>query len=77
MAEDSRVNTPPAPSGAQTDADLLAWIEKNHATIYASRTVPRGEVVHWVAVSETRKTRKGSVGKTLREAIDKAIKEQP
>lgn len=55
---------------AGKDAERLGFIEKCRATVYASQTKT---LAHWVFVDETKASRTGCVGKTLREAIDKAM----
>lgn len=50
-----------------TDTERLDWLQAKRATVY------RADIgLHWVVVDETKRDRRGVVGDSLRDAIDKA-----
>lgn len=57
----------PAGPAEREDTQRLDWVIANRCTIYSGETR-----MHWVVVDETKKSRRGNVAPTLREAIDKA-----
>ena len=58
------------------DAARLDFIANRHATIYASNQSRGAGVLYWVFVDEavSQSDRRGVLGKTLRNAIDRARK---
>lgn len=53
-----------------TDERRLDWLERNGATLYESRS---SNPSYWVVVPEKESSRRGILGDTLRDAIDKAM----
>ena len=56
------------------DSARLDHVDSKRATVYCSLGSSR--ILHWVFVDETSNSRKGVLGKTLRAAIDAAMKGQ-
>lgn len=51
-----------------TDTDRIDWLIEARATVYGAESGS-----HWVVVDETKPTRSGVLGASLRVAIDKAM----
>jgi hypothetical protein len=63
---------------AEADTARLDWLERNPGSIYASVDCETGKLEHFVGVSEKDQARRrGCVEKTVRDAIDAAIKGTP